>query len=208
MGRKLFVAALFSALTTLVAAMALRAADATLALIAVAAVTVLLTWYAQLHSSPERSSVGLANPASVLVLAVVGRRPWATVLPAIAAHLVGGVLGGLLATVLEDELGETLVFADPSVALTATGAVVVGLIGAWATLSIDGGGPEAFAAVPVAVGGGVLPVGLLAVFHPAAVIGLATAGLVPWDIALVAAAATTAAGVVGAYGVSWLVPAE
>lgn len=208
MARFPLIAALMSAMTTLTAAMALRAADATLAVAAVAAVTVLFTWYANLHSTHERSSVGLANPASVLVLAVVGRRPWATVLPAIAAHVVGGVLGGLLALALDDQLGDTLVFTDPGLALTATGAALVGLVGAWTTLSIDGGGSEGLAAVPVVVGGAVLPLGLLTVFHPAAVIGLATAGLVPWDVALVAAGVTLVAGVVGAFAVSLLVPVE
>ncbi|MET0928634.1 MAG: hypothetical protein ABWX74_03905 [Aeromicrobium sp.] len=208
MPRLLVIAAALSAMTTLVAAMALRAADATLAVAAVAAVTVLFTWYARLHSTEERSTIGLANPASVLVLAVVGRRPWATVLPAIAAHVVGAVIGGLLALALDDQLGDTLVFTDPGLALAAAGAALVGLIGAWTTLSIDGGATEGLAAVPAVVGGAILPLGLLTAFHPAAVIGLATAGLVPWDVALVAAGVALLAGVVGAFAVSWLVPRE
>jgi glycerol uptake facilitator-like aquaporin len=208
MPRFIFMATLLSALTTLVAAMALRAADATLAVAAVASVAVLFTWYAHLHSTQERSSVELANPASILVLAVVGRRSWATVLPAVAAHVVGAVLGGLLALALDDQLGDTLVYTEPGLTLAAVGAAVVGLIGAWTTLSIDGGGPEALAAVPVAVGGAVLPIGLLTAFHPAAAIGLATAGLLSWDVALVAAAASLGAGLVGAFAVSWLVPTD
>jgi hypothetical protein len=110
--------------------------------------------------------------------------------------------------VLEDRLGDTLVFTDPSLALTAVGAAVVGLVGAWTTLSIDGGGPEALSSVPVLVGGAVLPLGLLAVFQPAVVIGLATAGLVPWDVTLVAAGTVLVASAAGAYTVSALVPAE
>ncbi|MCU1677438.1 MAG: hypothetical protein JWM93_2196 [Frankiales bacterium] len=208
MPRLLLVAAIMSALTTLVAAMALRAADATIAIAAVAALAVLLTWYATLHRTEEHGSVGIANPAAILVLAVVGRRPWATVLPALAAHVVGAVLGGLLALALEDQLGDTLLFADPGLGLTAAGAAVVGLIGAWTALSIDGGGSDGLAAVPAVVGGAILPLGLLTVFHPAAVLGLATAGLVPWDVALVAAGVTLAAGIAGAYAVALLVPAE
>ena len=206
--RLLTMGALLSALLTLVAAMALRAADATIAVAAVAAVAVLFTWYAQLHSSDERSTLGLANPAAVLTLAVVGRRPWATILPALAAHTVGGVLGGLVALALDDRLGDTLVFTQPGLVVAAVGAALVGLIGAWATLSVDGGGPDALAGVPAIVGGAVLPLGLLAVFHPAAVIGLATAGLVPWDVALVAAGTTLVASIVGAYAVTLLVPQE
>lgn len=206
--RLLSMGALLSALLTLVSAMALRAADATLAVAAVAAVAVLFTWYAQLHSSDERSALGLANPAAVLTLAVVGRRPWATILPALAAHTVGAVLGGLAALALDDRLGDTLVFTQPGLVVAAVGAAVVGVVGAWATLSVDGGGPEALAGIPAIVGAAVLPLGLLTVFHPAAVIGLATAGLVPWDVALVAAGTTLVASIAGAYAVSVLVPHE
>lgn len=208
MGRLLAVAALMSATLTLVTAMALRAADATLAVVAVAALVVLLTWYAQLHSTDEHSAAGLVSPASAVALAVVGRRPWATLLPAVVAHVVGGVVGGLAALGLDDRLGDTLVFAEPGLVLAGVGAAVVGVIGAWATLAVDGRGPEALSAVPVAVGGAVLPIGLLAVFQPAVVMGLATASLVPWDVALVAAAAALVASAIGAYAVSALVPTE
>lgn len=208
MGRLLAVAALMSATLTLVTAMALRAADATLAVVAVAALVVLLTWYAQLHSTDEHSAAGLVSPASAVALAAVGRRPWATLLPAVVAHVVGGVVGGLAALGLDDRLGDTLVFAEPGLVLAGVGAAVVGVIGAWATLAVDGRGPEALSAVPVAVGGAVLPIGLLAVFQPAVVMGLATASLVPWDVALVAAAAALVASAIGAYAVSALVPTE
>ncbi len=200
--------ALFSALLTLTAAMALRAADATIAVAAVAAVAVLFTWYAMLHSTDERGTLGLANPASAVVLAVVGRRPWTTLLPVLAAHTIGAVIGGLAALALDDRLGETLVFTQPGLVVTAVGAALVGLIGAWTTLSVDGGGNEALSVVPVVVGGAVLPIGLIVAFQPAAVVGLATAGLVPWDIALVAAGAVLAASAVGAYAVSLLIPQE
>lgn len=206
MGRRLVVAGLMSAVTTLVAAMALRAAEATLAVVAVAAVASLLTWYAQLHSTDDESALGLTGPAASVTLAAVGRRPWSTLLPEIAAHLVGAVLGGLAAMGLEDRLGDTLVFSTPNLVLAGTGAAVVGLLVAWTTLAIDAGGPEAAAAVPVLVGGAALPLGLLTAFQPAAVVGLATAGILPWDVALVAAAAAVAGALVGAYAVSLLVP--
>lgn len=208
MVRSLSAAALLTALTTFVAAMALRATDATLAVAAVAALAVLFTWYANLDSTAEHSSLGLVNPAASIALAIVGRQPWTAVLPGVAAHLIGAVVGGLLALALDDRLGDTLVFAEPSLVLAGTGAAVVGVIVAWVTLSIDGGGSESLAVVPVIVGGAIVPLGLITVFHPAAVVGLATAGLVPWDAALVAAAVTLVATVVGAYAVSLLVPAE
>jgi hypothetical protein len=206
MGRRLVVAGLMSALTTLIAAMALRAAEATLAVVAVSAVAALFTWYAQLHSSDDESALGLAGPAAAVTLAVVGRRPWSTLLPEIAAHLVGAVLGGLVAMGLDDRLGDTLVFGAPGLVVAGVGAAVVGLLGAWATLAIDAGAPEAAAAVPVLAGGAALPLGLLTAFQPAAVIGLATAGIIAWDVASVAAAAGLAGAVVGAYTVSLLVP--
>ncbi len=206
--RRPMTGALFSALLTLTAAMALRAADATLAVAAVAAVAVLFTWYAQLHSTDERGTLGLANPASAVTLAVVGRRPWATLLPVLAAHTIGAVIGGFGALAIDDRLGETLVFTQPDLVVTAVGAALIGLVGAWATLSVDGGGHEALGVIPVLVGGAVLPLGLIVAFQPAAVIGLATAGLVPWDVALVAAGAVLAASAVGAYAVSLLVPQE
>ncbi|GAA3531300.1 hypothetical protein GCM10022234_30540 [Aeromicrobium panaciterrae] len=205
---KPLLGALFSALLTLTAAMALRAADATLAVAAVSAVAVLFTWYAQLHSTDERGTLGLANPASAVTLAVVGRRPWSTLLPVLAAHTIGAVVGGLAALALEDKLGDTLVFTQPGLVVTAVGAALVGLIGAWVTLSIDGGGHEALGAIPVIVGGAVLPLGLITAFQPAAMVGLATAGLVPWDVALVAAGVVLAASAAGAYAVTLLVPQE
>lgn len=208
MGRQLLVSALSSALTTLVAAMALRAADATLAVAAVAAVTVLLTWFAQLHSTDEQSSLGTVNPAAVVILAVVRRTPWGTVLPLVAAHVVGGVLGGLAALGLDDRLGETLVFTEPGLVLAAVGAFVIGLVAAWTVLAVDAGAPDAMGAVPAVVSGALLPLGLLAAFQPASGLGLATAGIVPWDVALTAAAATMVAAVAGAFAVSLLVPTE
>lgn len=208
MPRSLTIAAFTSALITLVAAMGLRAADPTIAVAAVAGLAVLFAWYAQLHADDKQSSGGLVNPASALTLAVVGRQSWSTLLPLLTAHVVGAVIGGLVVLGVEDQLGDTLIFADPNLVWAGLGAAVVGLIGAWATLSIDASGTPAIAAVPAIVGGAVLPLGLIAAYHPAAVLGLATAGLVPWDVALIAAGSALIASVVGAYAVSLLVPSE
>ncbi|MGB9011588.1 MAG: hypothetical protein WCB95_01840, partial [Aeromicrobium sp.] len=85
--RLLGLSAAMSALITIVTAAALRASDPALAVIAVAAVTVLLTWYARLHADDDHPVLGLANPASATTLAAVGRRSWSTLLPTWTAHV-------------------------------------------------------------------------------------------------------------------------
>ncbi|MDF1705539.1 MAG: hypothetical protein P1U38_12255, partial [Aeromicrobium sp.] len=86
-------------------------------------------------------------------------------------------------------------------------ATLAGLTAAWVTLAIDGTAPVALAGVPAVVAGGTGPIALVVVFHPAATLGLATAGLLPWDVAAVAVAASTAAAVIGTYAISALLPA-
>ena len=208
MGRPVPIAVLTSAVVTLVAAMALRASEAVVAVVGVAALAVLLAWFAQLHATDERGTGGLVNPASALALAVVGRRPWGTLLPAVAAHAVGGVVGGLVALALDDRLGETLTYDTPDLVVTAVSAAIVGLLVAWTTLAVDGGGPETLAAVPPLAAGAIAPLGLFASFHPAALIGLATADLLPWNVALVGAGASLAAAAVGAASIGVLLPGD
>lgn len=206
--RLLALSAATSALLTVVTAGSLRAADATLAVLAVAALTVLLTWYARLHTTDAHSGVGLVNPAAATTLAAVGRGSWSTILPVYAAHVVGAVLGGLGALGLGDRWGEPLVFDADDVVVAGAGAAVVGLVVAWTTLALDAGGPDALGAVPVAVAGGLLPIGLLSAFSPAIALGLAAADLLSWEIALVAAGSGLLAAAVGGWIVGFLLPAD
>ncbi|MBK5217917.1 MAG: hypothetical protein JJE02_10065, partial [Propionibacteriales bacterium] len=67
---------------------------------------------------------------------------------------------------------------------------------------------EAYAALPPLLAGAALPLSLGSALNPAVVIGLATAGLLPWTVAGVAAAAGMLAAVAGAYTISWISPSE
>ncbi|MGB9012036.1 MAG: hypothetical protein WCB95_04115, partial [Aeromicrobium sp.] len=91
--------------------------------------------------------------------------------------------------------------------IAGVGAAIVGLVGAWSTLALDASGPDALAAVPVAVAGGILPLGLIGTFSPSVVLGLAAADLLAWDVALVAAGSGLLAAAVGGWIVGFLIPA-
>jgi len=205
--RPLFASALTSATLTLVTAVAVRAAEPALTIAAIAAAVVLLSWYAQLGSDDDQSSLDATSPAVATTLAVVGRRPWGTILPCWTAHVVGAVAAGFAALALDSHLPAPLAYDADSLVAAAVAGVLAGLIGAWATLAVDGGGPIALTAAPVTLAG-ILPLGLVGAFSPAVVAGLATAELLPWDVAGVAAAAGLASAAVGAWLASVIVPAN
>ena len=206
--RTLSAAAILAALTTFVAALALRAADATIAVLAVAVFAAFVTWIAGLHSTDDESGLALTSPAAAVALALVGRRAIATILPLIAGQVVGAVVGGLAALALDDRLGDTLVFTQPGRVVTGVVIGVLAIVAAWVLLAIDGGVHEAYASVPPILTGASLPLGLTTALNPAAIIGLATADLVPWDVALIAAGAALVGAVVGAYTMALVTPAE
>lgn len=206
--RSLTVAALLAAITTFVAALALRAPDATLAVLAVAAVVVLTTWVAELHTTDDESGIALANPVAAVTLALVGRRSATFLLPVIAAQVVGAVLGGLAALGLDDRLGGTLVWTEPTRVATGVVIGVLAILAAWVLLAIDGGEHAAWAAVPPLLAGASLGVGLAVALNPAAVLGLATAGLVSWTTAGIAAGSGLVAAAIGAYAITLVTPAE
>lgn len=205
--RLLALSSAMSALLTIITVVALHADDAVLAVAAVAATAVLLTWYAHLHTTEERSSIGLVNPAGAVALAAVGRRDWSTLLPVVVAHVVGGVAGGALGKLLDDRLGTPLVFDADDLVVAGVGAALVGLVGAWTTLALDGGAADGLAALPVAIGGA-LPIGLVASFSPAVTIGLGVTGLLEWDVVAVAAGACLVASAVAGWAVGFLLPTE
>ena len=206
--RKLVAAALFAALTTFVVALSLRAPDATVALLAIAAITVLVTWFAGQHSTEEESGLALANPASAVALTLVGRSNSATILPLIAAQLVGAVVGGFAALGLDGKLGDTLIWTEPT--LLTTGIVVgaLGIVATWLLFAIDAQVSEAYAAIPPILAGASLPLSLGSALNPAVILGLATTNLISWDVAGVAAVAGLVAAVVGAYTFKVISPTD
>ncbi len=206
--RSLTVAALLAAITTFVAALALRAPDATLAVLAVAAVAVLTTWLAVLHSTDDESGLALTSPAAAVTLALVGRRPAALLLPIIAAQVVGAVLGGLAALGLDDRLGGSLVWSEPTRVATGVVVALLAILASWVLLAIDGGEHPAWAAVPPLLAGASLGVGLAVALNPAAVLGLATAGLLSWTTAAIVAGVGVIVAAVGAYAIALVTPSS
>lgn len=206
--RTLTSAALHGAIVTLAAIAALRATDPVLTVAVVALVVVLLTWFAALAGDDDTSRLDATGTLAGLTLAIVGRSPWGSLLPVLAVQAVVAVAIGAAANALADQLGPTLVIGEPSLATAAIAAALVGVTVAWVVLAIDGTAPPALAAVPAVVAGGVGPIALVVVFHPAATLGLATAGLLPWDVAAIAVAASAVGAVIGAYAVSTLLPAS
>lgn len=204
--RTLTTAALHGAIVTLAAIAALRATDPVLTVAVVAAVVVLLTWFAALAADDDTSRIDATGTLAGLTLAIVGRSSWGSLLPVLAVQSVLAVAIGAAANALADDLGPTLVIGEPSLALAAIAAALAGVVTAWVVLAIDGTAPAALAAVPAVVAGGVGPIALVAVFHPAATLGLATAGLLPWDVAAIAVAASAVGSVIGAYAISTLLP--
>jgi glycerol uptake facilitator-like aquaporin len=197
--RPLSVAAILAALTTFVAALALRAPDATVAVLAVAAMAVVVTWLAGQHTTEDESGLALTSPAAALALALVGRANRATLLPLIAAQVVGAVLGGLAANGLDSRLGDTLVFTAPGRLVTGIVVGVLAIIGTWILFAIDGAVNEAYAVVPPILAGAALSLGFTTALNPAVIVGIATASLVPWTVALIAAGAGLVGAVIGAY---------
>ena len=206
--RSLTVAALLAAITTFVAALALRAPDATISVLAVAAVAVLTTWLAVLHSTEDESGLALSSPAAAVTLVLVGRRSAALLLPIIAAQVLGAVLGGLAALGLDDQLGGSLVWSEPKRVSTGVVIAVLAILAAWVLLAIDGGEHAAWSALPPVLAGAALGVGLAVALNPAAVLGLATAGLLSWTTAGIAAGSGFVASAVGAYAITVVTPSE
>ena len=83
---------------------------------------------------------------------------------------------------------------------------MLAILAAWVLLAIDGGEHAAWAAVPPLLAGASLGVGLAVALNPAAVLGLATAGLLSWTTAGIAAGAGLVAAAVGAYAITLVTP--
>jgi glycerol uptake facilitator-like aquaporin len=206
--RSLSAAAILSALTTFVAALALRAPDATLSVLAVAAFVTLATWVASFHGTDEESGLALISPAAAVTLALVGRRSTGLLLPLVAAQVVGAVAGGFAALGLEDDLAGTLVWDDPNRVATGVVVAVLALLASWLLLALDSGEPPAWSAAGPLLAGASLGVAFAAALNPAVVLGLATAGLISWEIAGIAAAAGLIGSAVGPYAMALVNPPD
>ena len=90
---------------------------------------------------------------------------------------------------------------------TESAAVVVGLVASWTFLAIDGGAPAAWWSAPVLLAAATLSIVLAAVVSPAVVVGLATAGLVGWPVALTAAGGVLAGAAGGVFAAGLAAPA-
>lgn len=206
--RTLSAAAIFGAVITFSSALALRAPDATIAVAAVAAVTAFVTWLSALHSDDQASGLALSSPAVALTLVAVRRYPGSSVLPLIAAQVVGSVAGGFAALGVGRSLGGALTWSDPSPVAVAVVVAFLGLLASWVTLAVDGGENVAWTTVPPLVSAAALGVGLTAALNPAVVVGLATAGIVSWITAGTAASVGLIAAFLGAYLVSAVSPKD
>ncbi|WP_375003260.1 hypothetical protein [Aeromicrobium sp. CTD01-1L150] len=192
---------------TFVAALALGASDAMLAAAAVAGTFALLLWFASLHSTDSESGLPLAGATAAVGLALTGRSPASSLLPLVAAQVVGSVAaGGLVLALGRVNESATLVWDTPALTTTAVAGVLVGLIASWTVLAVDGGAPAAWWAAPTFLAGAVLNVALAAAVAPAVLIGLATAGLITWTTTLVAAGAALVGAAAGVYVVAVVTP--
>lgn len=206
--RTLSAATIFGAVLTFSSALALRAPDATVAVAATAAIIAFVTWLSALHSTDESSGLALSSPAAALTLVAVRRYAGSGVLPLLAGQVIGAVLGGFAALGLASKLGGSLTWSDPDPVATGVVVAFLGLVAAWVTLAIDGGDHPSWSAVPPLTMAAALGVGLTAALNPAVAIGLATAGIVSWITAGMAAGVGLVAAFLGAYVVSAVTPKD
>ncbi|RYJ07101.1 MAG: hypothetical protein EON52_02990 [Actinomycetales bacterium] len=134
----------------------------------------------------------------------MGRAPVRIAFAIFTAQVVGAVVGGLGLLALDSD--GTLVWSEPSLVATGVLAAVVGLLGGWTTLAVEGGQPLAWSAAAPLVAGALLGPALAATASAGPLVGLGVAGLVPWDIALVAAGAALAGTVLGVFSTSLISP--
>jgi glycerol uptake facilitator-like aquaporin len=206
--RTLSAAAIFGAVTTFSSALALRAPDATVAVAAIAAITAFVAWLAVLHSTEQTSGLALTSPAAALTLAAVRRTAGSGLLPLIAAQVVGAVAGGFAALGLDSQLGGSLTWVDPSPVAVGVSVGVLGIVLAWVVLAVDGGESPTWTAVGPILAAAALGVGLAAALNPAVAVGLATAGIVSWTAAGIAAVVGLIAAFLGAYAIGIVTPAD
>jgi hypothetical protein len=206
--RTLTAAAIFGAVTTFSSALALRAPDATIAVAATAAITAFVAWLAILHSTDEASGLALTSPAAALTLAAVRRTSGATLLPLVAAQVVGAVAGGFAALGLNPHLGGALTWPAPTPVAVVACVGVLAIVLSWIVLAVDGGESALWTGIGPILIAAALGVGLASVLNPAAAVGLATAGVVSWTTAAIAAGVGLVGAYVGAYAIGLVTPPD
>jgi glycerol uptake facilitator-like aquaporin len=206
--RTLSAAAIFGAVATFSSALALRAPDATVAVAAIAAITAFVAGLAPLHSTEQVSGLALTSPAAALTLVAVRRTPASGLLPLIAGQVVGSVAGGFAALGIDRQLAGALTWPDPSPVAVGVSVGVLGIVLAWVVLAVDGGESPTWTAVGPILAASALGVGLAPALNPAVAVGLATAGVVSWTTASIAAVVGLLAAFIGAYAISLVTPAD
>lgn len=204
--KPLAAAGVGSAVTTLVAAWSLRAADTSTAVLALAATTAVVAWLTSFHGTRDASGLALAGSAHLVGLTLVGRFTAGGALPVLAAQVVGAVAAGG-AVLAADLSGGALIWDEPALVPAAVLGLLVGVVTAWTVLAADAAAPW-WSAATVPVSAALLGVGLAAAAQPAALLGLAVAGVVGWSVALVVAAAVLVGTALGTFVVSWVSPHE
>lgn len=202
--RAITLATVWSFLMTLVAAVALRADSIVLALAAMASFAAIVAWFTAQHSSEDVSGLAQTGSAAAVSLTLARRHPFSLLLPIVTGQLVGAIIAGFAVSQLNDELGPVLGWFDPSLASVIIGATLIGLIGGWLILFIDGYLNEGLAAFPVLLGGGLLPIGYALAFQPAVLIGLATANITEWSTSLIAGGCVLAAAAIAGFSLPLL----
>ncbi|GAA2070120.1 hypothetical protein GCM10009821_03770 [Aeromicrobium halocynthiae] len=205
--RPLVTAAVLHLVGTVGVGLSLAASEATLAALAMAGTLSLLVWFAALHSDDVESGLPLASSAALVGLTLTGRSSAGRLLPLLAAHLVGATAGGVALLGAGRLVPDgTLVWDEPAVLPALVAALLVGVVAAWTLLAVDGGAPAAWSSVPVVVAAATLSIVLAAAVSPAIVVGLATAGLVGWSVALATAGGVLVGAAIGVFAAGLAAP--
>jgi glycerol uptake facilitator-like aquaporin len=187
----LLAAGLASGLVAAVAVLSVRAQDAALAGLGLAATIGLLA----ILTRATPATVGSVDPAWTLALLLRGRIRPADLLPTWAAQAVGAVAAGALAGWIVDDLRQWSIIDQPEVVPAAIVVALVALAGAWtATAAATDRAPVAACGLPAVGAAAALPPTFAAAANPAALFALGVSGVAEWEYVFF----TTLAGFGGA----------
>lgn len=205
--RRHVAAAALVAQLSLVTVVTARATDPATAVLAVAAAS-LLAVLGLRRLDRSAGTLGLLDPAWALALLVRRRLPGVALVPAWAASIVGGLVGGLLGSVVVDRLPRLLVQDQPDLVVAgvvlAVAGVASGWTASWADVAADGrSAAEARAAagstvLPAVSGAAAVPALFVGAANPAVLFAVGVAGQADWTYVTVAVTSLTVAVVVTA----------